>query len=160
MIDSGLGWGGCNAGRAGVVYNSPKHRGALDCLPFQGFSIWYFGSIQYSVIVGPSSVCVKGPGGRDKKSATGLLRTLTFKTRLQLDPERRRYDGERRGASTVQAHSPLWGLGRLPNHLQCECALAPTLAQRAAALSYRFSADSLRCDYQARSPSSSTHHGR
>ena len=36
MIDSGLGWGGCNAGRAGVVYNSPKHRGALDCLPFQG----------------------------------------------------------------------------------------------------------------------------
>ena len=36
MIDSRLGWGGCNAGRAGVVYNSPKHRGALDCLPFQG----------------------------------------------------------------------------------------------------------------------------
>ena len=36
MIDSGLGGGGCNAGRAGVVYNSPKHRGALDCLPFQG----------------------------------------------------------------------------------------------------------------------------
>jgi len=33
-----LGW--CNAGRAGVVYNSPKHRGALDrdCLPFQGFA--------------------------------------------------------------------------------------------------------------------------
>ena len=35
----GLGWVGYNAGRAGVVYNSPKHRGALDCLPFQGFGI-------------------------------------------------------------------------------------------------------------------------
>ena len=160
-MDSGLGWGGCNAGRAGVVYNSPKHRGALDCLPFQarGFSIWYLVVFRPSVFSKFNCRSLKGPG-RDKKSATGLLRTLTFKTRLQLDPERRRYDGERRGASTVQAHSPLWGLGRLPNHLQCECALAPTLAQRAAALSYRFSADSLRCDYQARSPSSSTHHGR
>jgi hypothetical protein len=24
--------------QAGLVYNSPKHRGALDCLPFQGFA--------------------------------------------------------------------------------------------------------------------------
>ena len=38
MIDSGLDGGGYNAGRAGVVYNSPKHRGALDCLAFQGFA--------------------------------------------------------------------------------------------------------------------------
>jgi len=26
------------SGRAGLVYNSPKHRGALDRLPFQGFA--------------------------------------------------------------------------------------------------------------------------
>ena len=36
MIDSDQGW--YNAGRAGFVYNSPKHRGALDRLPFQGFA--------------------------------------------------------------------------------------------------------------------------
>jgi hypothetical protein len=36
MIDSDGGW--YNAGRAGLVYNSPKHRGALDRLPFQGFA--------------------------------------------------------------------------------------------------------------------------
>ena len=36
MIDSGR--IAINAGRAGLVYNSPKHRGALDRLPFQGFA--------------------------------------------------------------------------------------------------------------------------
>jgi len=32
----GGGW--YNAGRGGFLYNSPKHRGALDRLPFQGFA--------------------------------------------------------------------------------------------------------------------------
>ena len=35
---AGLGWGGCNAGRSGLVYNSPKYRGDLDRIPFQGFA--------------------------------------------------------------------------------------------------------------------------
>ena len=36
MIDSDQGW--YNAGRGGLVYSSPKHRGALDRIPFQGFA--------------------------------------------------------------------------------------------------------------------------
>ena len=50
MIDSD--GGRCNAGRAGLVYNSPKHRGSLDHIPFQGFCE----TSRWGITPGPSPV--------------------------------------------------------------------------------------------------------
>jgi len=117
MIDSDQGW--YNTGRGGLVYNSPKHRGALDRLPFQGFArrsgIQVFRLYSRPSPVTDRKICgesathfVRGLEGADQRF---IIIFTHLRTRAQWLCSQKNLDA---GKVTCYFHYCQWGFHKIP----------------------------------------------